>query len=282
MKAWPGENGSLTQTILFSSQQNSVQSHNHNQCNRIIERNQSFQRSKAYIDPKKDGIISKTNQECKWRLETEWPSQICGTHSYTKSDELTIKWTYRTLIKISLISSNQVFQQYEKFIIKVGRKGVLIWFKPDLNQFVLGSGIGNNPAPAPLGGENPRNFCRLVLMLMEQRKYKNAIAQSVGSSPCNPRWLIFITSPKGLNGNLATTLPSKSELSNPKTTNRTRATTAPDLNLKSERSRLDSLRLVSTRSIFFVLDFLTVILELSVFMVSSFLAALSMEDRRVL
>lgn len=149
--------------------------------------------------------------------------------------------------------------------------------EPD--QLVFGSGKGNNPALAPLGGENPKNFCKLVRMLMEQRKYKNAMEQSVGSSPCNPLWLIFLRSPKGLKGNLATALPSKRELSNPKTTKRTRATTAPDLNLKRERSRLDSLRLVSTRSIFLVLDFL-VILAVSVFMVSSFFAALSMEDRR--
>lgn len=149
--------------------------------------------------------------------------------------------------------------------------------EPD--QLVFGSGIGNKPALAPLGGENPKNFCKLVRMLMEQRKYKNAMEQSVGSSPCNPRWLIFINNPKGLKGNFATTLPSKRELSKPKTTKSTRATTAPDLNLKSERSRLDSLRLVSTRSIFLVLDFL-VTLAVSVFMVSSFLEALSMEDRR--
>ena len=71
---------------------------------------------------------------------------------------------------------------------------------------------------------------------------------------------------------------------------RTSATTALDLNLMRERSRLDSLRLVSTRSIFLVLDFLLLILTLateeeeefgdSVFMVSSFLAALSIEERR--
>ena len=71
---------------------------------------------------------------------------------------------------------------------------------------------------------------------------------------------------------------------------RTRATTAPNLNLR-ERSRLDSLRLVSTRSIFLVLDFLLLILTfvaeeedeefgVSVFMVLSFLAALSIEERR--
>ena len=141
--------------------------------------------------------------------------------------------------------------------------------------------MGNNPALAPRGGEKPKNFCKLVRILMEHRKYKNAIEQSVGSSPCRPLWLIFITNPKGLKGNFATALPSKSELRRPKTTKRTRATTAPDLNLKRERSRLDSLRLVSTRSIFLVLDFLVILAVVdSVFMVSSFLAALSMEDRR--
>lgn len=147
---------------------------------------------------------------------------------------------------------------------------------------VFGSGMGNNPELAPLGGEKPKNFCKLVRILIEHRKYKNAIEQSVGSSPCSPRWLIFITSPKGLKGNFATGLPSNSELSSPKTTKRTRATTAPDLNLKSDKSRLDSLRLVSTRSIFLVLDFLVILAaeEESVFMVSSFLAALSMEERR--
>lgn len=140
--------------------------------------------------------------------------------------------------------------------------------------------MGNNPELAPLGGEKPKNFCKFVRMLIEQRKYKNAIEQSVESSPCNPLWLIFITNPKGLNGNLATTFPSNSELSSPKTTNSTSATTAPDLNLKSERSRLDSFKLVSTRSIFLVLDFLAILMAGSVFMVSSFFAALSMEERR--
>lgn len=152
----------------------------------------------------------------------------------------------------------------------------------ELDQLVFGSGIGKRPAPAPLGGAKPKNFCKFVLILMEHKKYRNAMEQSVGSLPCNPRWLIFITSPKGLNGNLATTLPSNSELSSPKTTKRTRATTPPDLNLKRDKSRLDSLRLVSTRSIFLVLDFLMLILLLSVFMVSSFLEALSIEDRRFL
>jgi len=152
----------------------------------------------------------------------------------------------------------------------------------ELDQLVFGSGIGKRPAPAPLGGAKPKNFCKFVLILMEHKKYRNAMEQSVGSVPCNPRWLIFITSPKGLNGNLATTLPSNSELSSPNTTKRTRATTPPDLNLKRDKSRLDSLRLVSTRSIFLVFDFLMLILLLSVFIVSSFLEALSIEDRRFL
>ena len=97
--------------------------------------------------------------------------------------------------------------------------------------------------------------------------------------------------PEGLNGNLATTLPSNKELRSPKTMKRTSATTAPDLNLMRERSRLDSLRLISTRSIFLVLDFFLLILTfvaeeedkefgVSVFMVSSFLVALSIEERR--
>ena len=151
--------------------------------------------------------------------------------------------------------------------------------------------MGKRPDEAPRGGANPKNFCKLVRMLIEQRKYKNGIEQSVTSSPCKPLWLIFMTIPKGLNGNFATTLPSNKELRRPKTTKRTSATTAPDLNLKRERSRLDSLRLVSTRSIFLVLDFLLLILTfaaededeefgVSVFMVSSFLAALSIEERR--
>ncbi|CAL5423554.1 unnamed protein product [Camellia sinensis] len=152
-----------------------------------------------------------------------------------------------------------------------------------LDQLLLGSGIGKSPAPAaPLGGENPKNFCKLVRILIEHRKYKNAIEQSVGSSPCKPLWLIFWTIRAGTKGSFATALPSKREFKRPKTTKRTRATTAPDLNLKRERSRLDSLRLDSTRSIFLVLDFLRLSLEgfESVFMVSSFFEALSMEDLR--
>jgi len=160
------------------------------------------------------------------------------------------------------------------------------------DQLVFGSGIGKSPPPAaPLGGENPKNFCKLVLILIEHKKYKNAIEQSVISSPCNPRWLIFCTNLIGTNGILATAFPSKSELRKPKTTKRTTATTAPDLNLKRDRSRLDSLRDDSTRSIFLVLDFFKRGFdeeegvaaeeeELSVFMVSSFLEALSMEDLR--
>ncbi|KAF5750648.1 hypothetical protein HS088_TW03G00987 [Tripterygium wilfordii] len=80
--------------------------------------------------------------------------------------------------------------------------------------------------------------------------------QSVASSPGNPLWLIFITIPNGLNGSLATGFPSKSEFRILKTMKRTTATTAPDLNLNKERSRLASLRLVSTRSILLVLKLL--------------------------
>lgn len=157
--------------------------------------------------------------------------------------------------------------------------------KNKTDQLVFGSGNGKRPAPAaPRGGEKPKNFCKLVRMLMEHKKYKNAIEQSVGSSPCKPRWLIFCMILAGTNGNFATALPSKSEFKRPNTTNNTKATTAPDLNLNNERSRFDSLRLVSNRSIFLILDdFLAIKLGFEVvFIVSSFLAALSMEDRRVL
>lgn len=150
-------------------------------------------------------------------------------------------------------------------------------------QLVFGSGIGNNPAPAdPRGGENPKNFWRFVLILIEQRKYKNAIEQSVMSSPGNPLWLIFWTRRKGINGNLATTFPSKRLLRNPKTINNTTATTNPDLNLKRERSRVDSFKEVSTRSIFFVFDFLVSTDGTGswVFIVSSFFEALSIVDLR--
>ncbi|GAB4851517.1 hypothetical protein Ancab_030918 [Ancistrocladus abbreviatus] len=120
---------------------------------------------------------------------------------------------------------------------------------------------------------------------MEQSKYKKAIEQSVISPPGKPRWLIFWTSLMGTKGSLATGLPSKREFKRPKTMKRTRATTPPDLNLKRERSRLASLRLVSTRSIFLVLevdfldDDLPVLLS-RVFMDSSFFEDLSMEERR--
>lgn len=147
--------------------------------------------------------------------------------------------------------------------------------------------MGNIPAApaAPRGGENPKNFCKLVLMLIEHKKYKNAIEQSVISSPDNPLWLIFCTNLIGTNGILATGFPSNKLLSNPKTMNRTRATTPPDLNLNMDRSRLDSFKEVSTRSIFFVLDdFLRTFAEAElasvVFIVSSFLEALSMVDLR--
>lgn len=157
--------------------------------------------------------------------------------------------------------------------------------------------MGKSPPPAaPLGGANPRNFWRFVLILIEQRKYKNAIEQSVGSVPGIPRWLILSTRGIGANGNFATARPSKSELRRPKTTKRTAATTAPDLNLESERSRVDSLRLVSTRSIFLArededddkeveeVDFPEEAAEEAEeevdFMDSSFLEALSMVERR--
>lgn len=144
--------------------------------------------------------------------------------------------------------------------------------------------MGNNPAPAaPRGGENPRNFCKLVLMLMEHKRYRKAMEQSVISSPGNPLWLIFCTSLIGTKGIFATAFPSNKLFSNPKTMNRTRATTPPDLNLKIDKSRLDSFKEVSTRSIFLVLDdFLRRIeaagLASVVFMVSSFLDALSIVD----
>lgn len=64
--------------------------------------------------------------------------------------------------------------------------------------------------------------------------------------------------------------------------NNTTATTNPDLNLKSERSRVDSLRDVSTRSIFFVFDFFVSTEGTGswVFIVSSFFEALSIVDLR--
>ena len=64
------------------------------------------------------------------------------------------------------------------------------------------------------------------------------------------RW----TSGTGAKGSLATARPSKSELSRPKTTKSTAATTAPDLSLASDSSRAASLRLFSTRSIFLARD----------------------------
>lgn len=146
--------------------------------------------------------------------------------------------------------------------------------------------MGNKLEPAaPRGGENPKNFCKLVLMLIEHKKYKKAIEQSVISSPGNPLWLIFCTKLMGTKGTLATGFPSNKLLSKPKTMNKTRATTPPDLNLNMERSRLDSFKEVSTRSIFLVLEvFLRRFAEAEeasvVFMVSSFLEALSMVDLR--
>ena len=97
-------------------------------------------------------------------------------------------------------------------------------------------------------------------------------------------------------------MPSKRELRRPKTTRRTTATTPPDLNLEKERSRFDSFRLVSNRSIFLPLELLETeekeedededdededededTAEGPVpFISSSFLEALSMVDRRLL
>ncbi|KAF5933260.1 hypothetical protein HYC85_029431 [Camellia sinensis] len=107
------------------------------------------------------------------------------------------------------------------------------------DQLLLGFGIGKHLAPvAPLGGENPKNFYKLVRTLIEYTKYKNAIEQSVGSSPCKPLWLIVWTILAGTRGSFAMALPSKREFKRPKTTKRTRAMTTLDLNLKRERSRL--------------------------------------------
>ncbi|KAM1047220.1 hypothetical protein ACFX2C_026607 [Malus domestica] len=86
----------------------------------------------------------------------------------------------------------------------------------------------------------------------------------------------------GLKGNFATAFPSNSELSSLKTTKRTRAIRALDLNLKSNKSWLDSLRLLSTQLIFLFLDFLVILAaeDESVFMVSSFLATLLIKEQR--
>lgn len=82
----------------------------------------------------------------------------------------------------------------------------------------------------------------------------------------------------GAKGSLATALPSNREFNKPKTIMSTMATTPPDLNLENERSRLDSFRLVSNLSFFFVFDFLVDGAE--VFRVSNFLLVLSMVERR--
>lgn len=146
---------------------------------------------------------------------------------------------------------------------------------------LVASGMGKNPGPAaPRGGENPKNFCKLVLILMEHRRYKKAMEQSVISSPDKPLWLIFCTNRMGTKGILATGLPSNKLFRKPKTMKRTRATTAPDLNLNMERSRLDSFKEDSTRSIFLTLEVVFLVESVVVFMVSSFLEALSMVDLR--
>ncbi|KAK4858818.1 hypothetical protein QYF36_022528 [Acer negundo] len=48
--------------------------------------------------------------------------------------------------------------------------------------------MGNIPpaAAAPRGRENPRNFCKLVRILIEHKKYKKTMEQSVELSLCNP------------------------------------------------------------------------------------------------
>lgn len=75
----------------------------------------------------------------------------------------------------------------------------------------------------------------------------------------------------GAKGSLATALPSNKEFNKPKTMTSTMATTPPDLNLENERSRLDSLRLVSNLSFFLVFDFL--VEGAAVFRAHSFLYA---------
>jgi hypothetical protein len=87
----------------------------------------------------------------------------------------------------------------------------------------------------------------------QTRSYENTIEQSVQSVPCKPLWLIFLTKGIGSNGNFATTLPSNIEFMSPNTTIKTTSTTPPDLNFARDRSRVDSLREVSTRSSFFEL-----------------------------
>lgn len=135
--------------------------------------------------------------------------------------------------------------------------------------------MGKSPAPAAdLGGAKPKYFCKLVLILIEQRKYKNTIEQSVQSVPCKPLWLIFLTKGIGSNGNFATIFPSNMEFKSPNTTSKTTATTPPDLNFARDRSRVDSLRELSTRSNFFELEADLLEGDLSI---SSFFDARSMD-----
>lgn len=56
-------------------------------------------------------------------LEPKSPSEIHGNHSYTKSNELTTKSTYKTLTKARLIRPNEVHIRTDKFLIKMGGKG---------------------------------------------------------------------------------------------------------------------------------------------------------------
>ena len=85
-------------------------------------------------------------------------------------------------------------------------------------------------------------------------------------------WLISMTFPK------ASTVISQqlSPFERPNKMNRTRATIVLDLNPNKDISRLDSLRLVSTRSIFFV----KILAGFFIVVVSSFLEALSNKDLR--
>ncbi|CAN1307001.1 hypothetical protein LINPERPRIM_LOCUS26954 [Linum perenne] len=234
-------------------------------------------------------IQAEQNQSTKSKIKTnehqsKQRKQCYFPWMYSKLSSLRVSITLKIIIlniRFTKAGDSSTFTiQMENFSMNSSCNNQTHSLKPC--QFVLGSGMGNIPAAAaPRGGENPRNFCRFVRMLIEHRKYKNAMEQSVGSSPCSPLWLIFFTSAIGWNGSLAITFPSKRELRSPKTMNRTNATTAPDLNLKSERSRLDSLSEVSTRLIFLDLDFfVTILAAVSVFIVSSFLEALSIEDLR--
>ncbi|KAM0999262.1 hypothetical protein FF1_005989 [Malus domestica] len=72
----------------------------------------------------------------------------------------------------------------------------------------------------------------------------NSLSDPPLAALCGLSSSLFITNPKGLKSNFATAYPLKSELSSPRTTKRT---TAPYLNLKSDKSGLDSSRVRCTR-----------------------------------